>query len=239
MCHTMLMNSSFRGRWVFSSSRIRARNFCNHLCPILSSHQESFNKVSLHFIDFAHRRSILCKRCNHITQLLDVRFYTSLQDMLLFVYHKPAIKILEDLVFADWLPFFTKFKFNRSKCIWVGRCLLRYEKDSFLVNKNGHLRYYRGSCWVHSVKNARIIVHVKISPVFAYMSFATIRGKRCVVENALILIYILYSFRQPFKCFYMSSIIFQVVFILEQPVFQHLPNWSTIQKIELVRSMIN
>ena len=53
--------------------------------------QEGFAAASFHLVDLANRSSIRRSRCNNFAQLLDVKFDTSLQELLLLVYQETAV----------------------------------------------------------------------------------------------------------------------------------------------------
>lgn len=103
--HTILKNSSFRGRGVFSPSCIRARNLRDHFHSIFCSYQKGFAEASFHLVDFANRSSIFCKRRNHVTQFSNVKVNAPLQELLLLIHQEPAVRILKERIFTDRLAF--------------------------------------------------------------------------------------------------------------------------------------
>ena len=99
--HTILKNSGFRGRGVFSPSCIRARNLRDHFHSISCSYQKGFAEASFHLVDFANRGSIFCKRRNHVTQFSNVKVNVSLHKLLLLVHQEPTVRILKERIFTD------------------------------------------------------------------------------------------------------------------------------------------
>lgn len=150
--YTILNDSSFRGRRVFSPSGIRARNLRDHFHPIFCSHQKGFAKAPFHLVDFANRSSISGKRHDDITQFFDVKLYASLQELLLLVRQEPAVRIIKERISADRLTFLQRV---RRMCVCTGECSPRHEKESLLTIEAVILRFLR-TCLRASAKTARI-----------------------------------------------------------------------------------